>query len=165
MLSSNMINPSPYFLLALDGPSGLLTANITDSEALAMWQPAIATVDSYVISYTGEKGKVLPHILYILVRVCLAANSSYTRFSVPQGDKTQWYPGKASDVIASRVHAFSIRLGKPFKGKEKHQVHLELLHRLPTHPSSPARLLRYFRRCSDRTPGNQIKGERVYSGF
>nr|XP_044989368.1 tenascin isoform X8 [Jaculus jaculus] len=40
---------------ALDGPSGLVTANITDSEALAMWQPAIATVDSYVISYTGEK--------------------------------------------------------------------------------------------------------------
>ncbi|XP_008584652.1 PREDICTED: tenascin, partial [Galeopterus variegatus] len=40
---------------ALDGPSGLVTANITDSEALAMWQPAIATVDNYVISYTGEK--------------------------------------------------------------------------------------------------------------
>ncbi|XP_049977743.1 tenascin isoform X2 [Alexandromys fortis] len=40
---------------ALDGPSGLQTANITDSEALAMWQPAIATVDSYVISYTGER--------------------------------------------------------------------------------------------------------------
>ncbi|XP_069868378.1 tenascin isoform X1 [Dipodomys merriami] len=40
---------------ALDGPSGLVTANITDSEALAMWQPAIATVDSYVISYTGER--------------------------------------------------------------------------------------------------------------
>uniref|UniRef100_G3W6G8 Tenascin C n=1 Tax=Sarcophilus harrisii TaxID=9305 RepID=G3W6G8_SARHA len=40
---------------ALDGPSGLMAANITDSEALAMWQPAIATVDSYVISYTGDK--------------------------------------------------------------------------------------------------------------
>uniref|UniRef100_A0A8C6RNT8 Tenascin n=1 Tax=Nannospalax galili TaxID=1026970 RepID=A0A8C6RNT8_NANGA len=40
---------------ALDGPSGLVTANITDSEALAMWQPAIATVDNYVISYTGER--------------------------------------------------------------------------------------------------------------
>ncbi|XP_049751082.1 tenascin isoform X5 [Elephas maximus indicus] len=40
---------------ALDGPSGLVTANITDSEALAMWQPAIATVDSYVISYTGDR--------------------------------------------------------------------------------------------------------------
>ncbi|XP_053420589.1 tenascin isoform X3 [Nycticebus coucang] len=40
---------------ALDGPSGLVTANITDSTALARWQPAIATVDSYIISYTGER--------------------------------------------------------------------------------------------------------------
>ncbi|XP_043309119.1 tenascin isoform X7 [Cervus canadensis] len=39
----------------LDGPSSLVTANITDSEALAMWQPAIAPVDNYVISYTGER--------------------------------------------------------------------------------------------------------------
>ncbi|KAL1776694.1 tenascin isoform X1 [Sigmodon hispidus] len=46
---------------ALDGPSGLLTANITDSEALAMWQPAIATVDSYVISYTGERVPEVTH--------------------------------------------------------------------------------------------------------
>uniref|UniRef100_A0A8C6IK91 Tenascin n=1 Tax=Mus spicilegus TaxID=10103 RepID=A0A8C6IK91_MUSSI len=46
---------SGTLITALDGPSGLLIANITDSEALAMWQPAIATVDSYVISYTGER--------------------------------------------------------------------------------------------------------------
>lgn len=48
---------------ALDGPSGLMTANITSSGALATWQPAIAPVDSYVISYTGEKGKVVPKTL------------------------------------------------------------------------------------------------------
>ncbi|KAM5328678.1 tenascin isoform 1-T1 [Glossophaga mutica] len=46
---------SGTFTTALDSPSGLVTANITDSEALATWQPAIAPVDSYVISYTGEK--------------------------------------------------------------------------------------------------------------
>ncbi|XP_036288688.1 tenascin isoform X2 [Pipistrellus kuhlii] len=46
---------SGTFTTALDSPSGLVTANITDSEALAMWQPAIAPVDSYVISYTGER--------------------------------------------------------------------------------------------------------------
>ncbi|XP_036915037.1 tenascin isoform X4 [Sturnira hondurensis] len=46
---------SGTFNTALDSPSGLVTANVTDSEALAMWQPAIAAVDSYVISYTGEK--------------------------------------------------------------------------------------------------------------
>uniref|UniRef100_A0A5F9CFG3 Tenascin n=1 Tax=Oryctolagus cuniculus TaxID=9986 RepID=A0A5F9CFG3_RABIT len=46
---------SGSLITALDGPSSLVTANITDSEALAMWQPAIAAVDSYVISYTGER--------------------------------------------------------------------------------------------------------------
>ncbi|XP_032979247.1 tenascin isoform X5 [Rhinolophus ferrumequinum] len=46
---------SGTFTTALDSPSGLVTANITDSQALAMWQPAIAPVDSYVISYTGER--------------------------------------------------------------------------------------------------------------
>lgn len=44
-------------LSALDSPSGLVAVNITDSEALAVWQPAIATVDNYVISYVAEDGK------------------------------------------------------------------------------------------------------------
>uniref|UniRef100_A0A8C3RR94 Tenascin C n=1 Tax=Chelydra serpentina TaxID=8475 RepID=A0A8C3RR94_CHESE len=39
---------------ALDSPSGLVAVNITDSEALAVWQPAIATVDNYIISYIAE---------------------------------------------------------------------------------------------------------------
>ncbi|XP_072208976.1 tenascin isoform X3 [Excalfactoria chinensis] len=39
---------------ALDSPSGLVVMNITDSEALATWQPAIAAVDNYVISYSSE---------------------------------------------------------------------------------------------------------------
>ncbi|XP_074829866.1 tenascin isoform X4 [Natator depressus] len=39
---------------ALDSPSGLVAVNITDSGALAVWQPAIATVDNYVISYIAE---------------------------------------------------------------------------------------------------------------
>ncbi|XP_030391506.1 tenascin isoform X1 [Gopherus evgoodei] len=39
---------------ALDSPSGLVAVNITDSEALAVWQPAIAAVDNYVISYIAE---------------------------------------------------------------------------------------------------------------
>ncbi|XP_044120983.1 tenascin isoform X6 [Neovison vison] len=46
---------SGSFTTALDGPSGLVTSNITDTEALAMWQPALAPVDSYIISYTGER--------------------------------------------------------------------------------------------------------------
>ncbi|OXB54088.1 hypothetical protein ASZ78_012763 [Callipepla squamata] len=39
---------------ALDSPSGLIVMNITDSEALATWQPAIAAVDNYVVSYSSE---------------------------------------------------------------------------------------------------------------
>ncbi|XP_053817906.1 tenascin isoform X3 [Vidua chalybeata] len=39
---------------ALDSPSGLVVVNITDSEALATWQPAIAAVDNYVVSYSSE---------------------------------------------------------------------------------------------------------------
>ncbi|XP_042335083.1 tenascin isoform X2 [Sceloporus undulatus] len=39
---------------ALDSPSGLKAVNITESEALAVWQPAIAAVDEYVISYITE---------------------------------------------------------------------------------------------------------------
>ncbi|XP_057261863.1 tenascin isoform X4 [Pezoporus wallicus] len=39
---------------ALDSPSGLIVVNITDSEALATWQPAIAAVDNYVVSYASE---------------------------------------------------------------------------------------------------------------
>nr|XP_056716352.1 tenascin isoform X2 [Euleptes europaea] len=38
----------------LDAPSGLVAVNITDSEALAVWQPAIAAVDNYVVSYAAE---------------------------------------------------------------------------------------------------------------
>uniref|UniRef100_A0A6G1RYP0 Tenascin n=1 Tax=Hypotaenidia okinawae TaxID=2861861 RepID=A0A6G1RYP0_9GRUI len=39
---------------ALDSPSGLVVLNITDSEALATWQPAIAAVDNYVVSYASQ---------------------------------------------------------------------------------------------------------------
>ncbi|XP_062310255.1 tenascin [Osmerus eperlanus] len=41
---------------ALDKPRGLTAVNITDSEALLLWQPAIATVDGYVISYSADTG-------------------------------------------------------------------------------------------------------------
>uniref|UniRef100_A0A1A8REZ6 Tenascin C n=1 Tax=Nothobranchius rachovii TaxID=451742 RepID=A0A1A8REZ6_9TELE len=41
---------------ALDKPRGLTAANISDSEALLLWQPAIATVDGYVITYSADSG-------------------------------------------------------------------------------------------------------------
>ncbi|XP_013872937.1 tenascin [Austrofundulus limnaeus] len=39
---------------ALDKPRGLTAVNITDSEALLLWQPAIAIVDGYVITYSAD---------------------------------------------------------------------------------------------------------------
>ncbi|XP_018525041.1 tenascin isoform X3 [Lates calcarifer] len=39
---------------ALDKPRGLTAVNITDAEALLLWQPAIATVDGYVITYSAD---------------------------------------------------------------------------------------------------------------
>uniref|UniRef100_A0A674P506 Tenascin Cb n=1 Tax=Takifugu rubripes TaxID=31033 RepID=A0A674P506_TAKRU len=36
---------------ALDKPRGLVSINITDTGALLRWQPAIATIDGYVITY------------------------------------------------------------------------------------------------------------------
>uniref|UniRef100_A0AAQ4QY63 Tenascin Cb n=1 Tax=Gasterosteus aculeatus aculeatus TaxID=481459 RepID=A0AAQ4QY63_GASAC len=40
--------------IALDKPRGLNAINITDTEALLLWQPAIATVDGYVITYSAD---------------------------------------------------------------------------------------------------------------
>ncbi|XP_061118380.1 tenascin-like isoform X3 [Conger conger] len=39
---------------ALDKPTGLRAINVTDSEALLLWQPAIATVDGYVVTYSAD---------------------------------------------------------------------------------------------------------------
>ncbi|KAJ1145804.1 hypothetical protein NDU88_012088 [Pleurodeles waltl] len=39
---------------ALDSPSGLKAVNITETEAIALWQPSIASVDSYVLSYAAD---------------------------------------------------------------------------------------------------------------
>ncbi|XP_065819094.1 tenascin isoform X3 [Labrus bergylta] len=39
---------------ALDKPRGLTAVNITDTVALLLWQPAIATVDGYVITYSAD---------------------------------------------------------------------------------------------------------------
>ncbi|XP_025028940.1 tenascin, partial [Python bivittatus] len=45
---------SGSLITELDSPSGLRVVNITDSKALAVWQPALAAVDEYLISYIAE---------------------------------------------------------------------------------------------------------------
>ncbi|KAM9326293.1 tenascin [Gastrophryne carolinensis] len=39
---------------ALDSPSGLRAINVTESEALALWKPSLASVDNYVILYSAK---------------------------------------------------------------------------------------------------------------
>ncbi|KAL7838413.1 hypothetical protein AOLI_G00268170 [Acnodon oligacanthus] len=39
---------------AVDMPRSLTAANVTDTEALLLWQPAVATVDGYVITYSAD---------------------------------------------------------------------------------------------------------------
>ncbi|XP_055743443.1 tenascin-like isoform X3 [Salvelinus fontinalis] len=39
---------------ALDKPSGLTVVNINETDALLQWQPSIATVDGYVITYSAD---------------------------------------------------------------------------------------------------------------
>ncbi|XP_035523491.1 tenascin isoform X4 [Morone saxatilis] len=39
---------------ALDRPQGLSAVNVTDTSALLLWQPSVATVDGYVITYSAD---------------------------------------------------------------------------------------------------------------
>ncbi|KAM4635374.1 tenascin isoform 2-T2 [Polymixia lowei] len=39
---------------ALDRPQGLKAVNVTDTSALLLWQPNVATVDGYVITYSAD---------------------------------------------------------------------------------------------------------------
>uniref|UniRef100_A0A671R2C4 Zmp:0000000846 n=1 Tax=Sinocyclocheilus anshuiensis TaxID=1608454 RepID=A0A671R2C4_9TELE len=43
---------------ALDTPRSLTAVNVTDTKALLLWQPAVATVDGYVITYSADTEQV-----------------------------------------------------------------------------------------------------------
>ncbi|XP_077097902.1 tenascin isoform X3 [Siphateles boraxobius] len=45
---------SDTFTTALDRPRSLTAVNVTDTNALLLWQPAVATVDGYVITYSAD---------------------------------------------------------------------------------------------------------------
>ncbi|XP_056313264.1 tenascin isoform X8 [Danio aesculapii] len=45
---------SGTFTTALDTPRSLTVVNVTDSSALLFWQPAVATVDGYMITYSAD---------------------------------------------------------------------------------------------------------------
>ncbi|XP_048043997.1 LOW QUALITY PROTEIN: tenascin [Megalobrama amblycephala] len=45
---------SDTFTTGLDTPRSLTAVNVTDTKALLLWQPAVATVDGYVITYSAD---------------------------------------------------------------------------------------------------------------
>uniref|UniRef100_A0A671LEG3 Zmp:0000000846 n=1 Tax=Sinocyclocheilus anshuiensis TaxID=1608454 RepID=A0A671LEG3_9TELE len=45
---------SDTFTTALDTPRSLTAVNVTDTKALLLWQPAVASVDGYVITYSAD---------------------------------------------------------------------------------------------------------------
>ncbi|XP_015243025.1 PREDICTED: tenascin-like isoform X4 [Cyprinodon variegatus] len=48
---------------ALDSPRGVTAVNVTDTSALLSWQPSVATVDGYVITYsTDTVSPVVEHV-------------------------------------------------------------------------------------------------------
>uniref|UniRef100_A0A3Q3WFJ4 Uncharacterized protein n=1 Tax=Mola mola TaxID=94237 RepID=A0A3Q3WFJ4_MOLML len=48
---------------ALDRPQGLTAVNVTDTSALLLWQPSVATVDGYVITYTADSvSPIVEHV-------------------------------------------------------------------------------------------------------
>ncbi|XP_076614634.1 tenascin-like [Chaetodon auriga] len=48
---------------ALDRPQGLTAVNVTDVSALLLWQPSVATVDGYVITYsTDSASSTVEHV-------------------------------------------------------------------------------------------------------
>ncbi|KAG1967012.1 tenascin [Pimephales promelas] len=45
---------SDTFTTGVDAPRSLTAVNVTDASALLLWQPAVATVDGYVITYSAD---------------------------------------------------------------------------------------------------------------
>uniref|UniRef100_A0A672H8D8 Tenascin C n=1 Tax=Salarias fasciatus TaxID=181472 RepID=A0A672H8D8_SALFA len=64
---------------ALDKPRGLTAVNITDTEALLLWQPAIATVDGYVITY---RASVMEHVSGNVVEYEMSSLAPATHYTV-----------------------------------------------------------------------------------
>uniref|UniRef100_A0A3P9Q595 Tenascin Ca n=1 Tax=Poecilia reticulata TaxID=8081 RepID=A0A3P9Q595_POERE len=90
---------------ALDSPQGLTVINVTDTSALLLWQPSVATVDGYVITYSADA--VVEHVSGNVVEFqmnTLVPGSLYT---------VGVYGMKEAQRSASTVTKFSTDLDPP----------------------------------------------------
>ncbi|XP_014841200.1 PREDICTED: tenascin-like isoform X5 [Poecilia mexicana] len=93
---------------ALDSPRGLTVINVTDTSALLLWQPSVATVDGYVITYsTDAASPVVEHVSGNVVEFqmnTLVPGSLYT---------VGVYGMKEAQRSASTVTKFSTEVDPP----------------------------------------------------
>ncbi|XP_062414882.1 tenascin-like isoform X1 [Pungitius pungitius] len=70
-------------ITALDRPQGLRMANVTDTSALLLWQPSVATVDGYVITYSADSvSHVVEHVSGDTVAFQMGSLVPATRYAV-----------------------------------------------------------------------------------
>ncbi|XP_040914815.1 tenascin isoform X4 [Toxotes jaculatrix] len=68
---------------ALDRPQGLTAVNVTDTSALLLWQPSVATVDGYVITYSADSvSPVVEHVSGNTVEFEMSSLVPGTHYSV-----------------------------------------------------------------------------------
>nr|XP_046242022.1 tenascin isoform X2 [Scatophagus argus] len=68
---------------ALDKPRALAAVNITDTEALLLWQPTIATVDGYVITYSADSvAPVMERVSGNVVEFVMSSLTPATHYTV-----------------------------------------------------------------------------------
>uniref|UniRef100_A0AAQ5XND6 Zmp:0000000846 n=1 Tax=Amphiprion ocellaris TaxID=80972 RepID=A0AAQ5XND6_AMPOC len=65
---------------ALDRPQGLTAVNVTDTSALLLWQPSVATVDGYVITYSADS--VVEHVSGNIVEFEMGSLVPATHYTV-----------------------------------------------------------------------------------
>ncbi|XP_035811952.2 tenascin isoform X3 [Amphiprion ocellaris] len=68
---------------ALDRPQGLTAVNVTDTSALLLWQPSVATVDGYVITYSADSvSPVVEHVSGNIVEFEMGSLVPATHYTV-----------------------------------------------------------------------------------
>nr|XP_023651338.1 tenascin-like isoform X4 [Paramormyrops kingsleyae] len=71
------------FTAALDKPRGVTVVNVTDTKALLLWQPAAATIDSYIITYsTGTEPPTVEQVSGNTVEFEMTSLKPGTTYSV-----------------------------------------------------------------------------------
>uniref|UniRef100_A0A3B5BDG4 Tenascin-like n=1 Tax=Stegastes partitus TaxID=144197 RepID=A0A3B5BDG4_9TELE len=67
----------------LDRPQGLTAVNVTDTSALLLWQPSVATVDGYVITYSADSvSPVVEHVSGNIVEFEMGSLVPATHYTV-----------------------------------------------------------------------------------